>query len=241
MDSTTKSLANVAAVVPVFNPEPALQRLCEDLSGAFGTVVVVDDGSVSSLERFSRLPPGVVLLRHVRNMGKGRALKTALEWLSGKVEGAVFVDGDGQHDPTDAAAVAASMLDTGRVTLGARKLSGSGVPAASRIGNACMSFFLRLFAGAKVQDTQTGLRAIPSRLFNYLSKVRGERFEYEMNMLAALHFAAETTCEIPVRTIYPQTGRVSHHRPFRDSVRIWFSLAGYSLCRRVFRPRGIAI
>ena len=237
----TRRLSNIAAVVPVFNPEPALSELCEDLSSMFGTVVVVDDGSVSSIERFSRLPQGVVLLRHGCNKGKGCALKTALEWLSGKAAGAVFVDGDGQHDPADAAEVAAAMLESGLVTLGSRNLSGDGVPAASRIGNACMSFFLRLFAGARVQDTQTGLRAVPSRLFKYLSGVRGEKFEYEMNMLAALHFAGEGMREISVRTIYPKEGRVSHHRPFRDSVRIWFSLAWFSLCGRLLRPRGVAI
>ena len=238
-DSQMKRLTNVAAVVPVFDPEPALPKLCEELSRVFGTVVVVDDGSVNSIERFAMLPKGVVVLKHSRNMGKGRAIKTALGWLDGKAAGAVFVDGDGQHDPGDAAGVAASMLENGCVTLGSRDLSGNGVPAASRIGNACMSFFLRLFAGAKVSDTQTGLRAIPARLFVDLAKVRGEKFEYEMNMLAALHLAGEPICETPVRTIYPDEGRVSHHRPFRDSVRIWFSLAWFSLCRRL-RARGAA-
>lgn len=227
-----KCLADVAAVIPVFNPEPALPKLCEELSRVFGTVVIVDDGSVNSLERFAMLPKGVVVLRHSRNMGKGRAIKTALGWLDGKAAGAVFVDGDGQHDPVDAAEIAVSMLDKGCVTLGSRNLSEKGVPAASRIGNACMAFFLRLFAGAKVSDTQTGLRAIPARLFGCLAKVRGEKFEYEMNVLAALHFAGERICEVPVRTIYPDGERVSHHRPFRDSVRIWFSLAGFSLRHR---------
>jgi len=234
-DFQMKRLPDVAAVVPVLDPEPALPKLCEELSRVFGKVVVVDDGSARSLERFAMLPQGVVVLKHSRNMGKGRAIKTALEWLSGKAAGAVFVDGDGQHDPADAAGVAALMLENGCVTLGSRDLSGKGVPAASRIGNACMSFFLRLFAGAKVSDTQTGLRAIPARLFGRLAKVRGEKFEYEMNMLAALHLAGELIRETPVRTIYPEAGRVSHHRPFRDSVRIWFSLAGFSLRHRFRR------
>ena len=217
-------LRGVAAVVPVFNPEPVLPRLCEDLLADFGTVVVVDDGSVKSKESFRLLPAGVTLVRHVRNMGKGAAMRTAMCRLLGRVDGAVFLDGDGQHDVGDAVRVATRMLETGRTVLGSRDLSGEGVPARSRAGNAWMAFFLRLFCGARVSDTQTGLRAVPERLFGGLLELSGDRYEYEMRMLAMLHLMGEGIEELPAKTIYPPGGRVSYHRPFRDSVRIWFGL-----------------
>ena len=226
-------LREVAAVVPVFDPEPALPGLCRGLLERFGLVVVVDDGSARSREAFDMLPPEVVVLRHDSNRGKGAAIKTALTWLDGRVGGAVFVDGDGQHDPRDALAVAAKMVESGETVLGVRDLGGDGVPARSRIGNAWMRFYLRLFCGARVSDTQTGLRAIPSRLFRRLASVRGDRFEYEMRMLAMLHRAGERIGEVSIRTIYVQGNRTSHHRPFRDSVRIWFGLAGECMSPRL--------
>jgi len=70
-----------AAVIPVYNPEPGLEPLCEALCASFPVVVVVDDGSRAALDAFARLPKPVTLLRHDRNRGKGRAIKTALAWL----------------------------------------------------------------------------------------------------------------------------------------------------------------
>ena len=216
----------VAAVIPVFNPEPALEPLCRELVKAFGAVVVVDDGSISSKDGFLGLPEGVEVVRHAKNLGKGAAMRTALCRLRGRVDGAVFLDGDGQHEVADAVRVAEEMLRTGNAVLGVRDLSAPHVPRRSRSGNAWMSFFLRLFFGARVSDTQTGLRAVPARLFDALLALSGDRFEYEMRMLALLHVSGERIEELPVRTIYPESGRVSHHRPFRDSVRIWFGLVG---------------
>ena len=225
-------LRSVAAVIPVFNPEPALRPLCLELVKRFGMVVVVDDGSVAAKEGFLGLPEGVVVLRHAKNRGKGAAMRTALCFLCGRVNGAVFLDGDGQHEASDAGLVAGKMLETGNAALGTRDLSAPGVPRRSRSGNAWMSFFLRIFCGARISDTQTGLRAVPSRLFGRLLALSGDKFEYEMRMLAMLHLSGERIEEVPVKTIYPESGRVSHHRPFRDSVRIWFGLAGAAVsCR----------
>ena len=223
------ALRNVAAAVPVFNPEPALPELCRALLGAFGTVLVVDDGSVEARDAFDELPPGVEIARHGRNMGKGAAMKTAFAALAGRADGVVFVDGDGQHAPADALAVAARMLETGRAALGVRDLSAPGVPARSRAGNAWMRYFLELFCGADVSDTQTGLRAFPSRLYGLMLDTPGSRFEYETAALAALRFAGEGVEEVPVATIYAPGPRKSHHRPFRDSVRIWSALAAAAL------------
>ena len=97
-------LSNVAAVIPVFNPEPGLMALVDKLLCAYHTVVVVDDGSIEDVDAFDSLPQGVEVLRHERNMGKGRAIKTAIAHLAAKhpeVDSAVFVDGDGQHAPED--------------------------------------------------------------------------------------------------------------------------------------------
>ena len=76
---------------------------------------------------------------------------------------------------------------------------------------------------------------MPERLFGRLLALSGDRFEYEMKMLAMLHLAGESVEEVPIDTIYPESGRVSHHRPLRDSVRIWFGLAGAAVSERFRR------
>lgn len=227
-------MKDVVAVVPVYDPEPGLIGLCSALAASFGTVLVVDDGSVSRTDEFLRLPPGVTLVRHGRNRGKGRAIKTALGWIAANrpsAKGAVFADGDGQHRAGDVVRVAARMVETDRTTLGVRNFARSATPLRSRFGNAVTSWLVRLFFGLRIHDTQTGLRAIPTRLFGAMQDVPGERYEYEMRLFGLLRERREALEQVPIETVYIAGNRASHFRPLADSLRVYRGLFGMTLAR----------
>ena len=211
----------LAAIIPVFNPEPGLGQLVGALVGEFATVVVVDDGSVERAEAFRALPPSVVLLRHDANRGKGRAMKTALQWLVANrpdLKGAVFTDGDGQHRLADVMAVAKQVSETGLVVFGVRDFSSKCVPFMSWWGNRWTAIEVWLIHGFRLADTQTGLRGVPRRLFEALIGIRGERFEYEAGWFACLHRLGERIREVPIETVYIDENRASHFRPLRDTL-----------------------
>lgn len=210
-----------AAVVPVFNPEPGLRSLVEALTREFAEVVVVDDGSVERTECFRALPPSVVLLRHEANQGKGQAMKTALRRIAlshPELKGAVFTDGDGQHRLKDIVAVAQRAAETGSVVFGVRDFAAKGIPFRSWWGNRWTAIEVRLLYGFRLADTQTGLRAVPSRLFGALTELPGARFEYEAGWFACLHRLGERILEVPIETVYVDSNRSSHFRPFRDTL-----------------------
>ena len=222
-------LSNVAAVIPVFNPEPGLMALVDKLLCAYQTVVVVDDGSLEDVGAFDLLPAGVEVLRHERNMGKGRAIKTAIAHLFAKhpeVDSAVFVDGDGQHAPEDVANVVAESLRSGNVVLGVRDFSSAGIPFRSRFGNVWTSFLVRLIYRFPIRDTQTGLRAIPRRLFSEMLAIEGDRYEYEMRLFGAMKALDEKIGQVPIKTIYIAGNRTSHFNPIKDSIRVYRGLLG---------------
>lgn len=220
---------DIAAVVPVYNPEPGLQALCVSLLDSYGTVVVVDDGSTENVEDFKTLPEGINLVRHEVNRGKGRAIKTSIEWLMANrpdLKAAVFVDGDGQHRPDDVAEVVAKCRKTGNVVLGVRDFSKQNIPFRSRFGNIMTSFLVRLMYRVPIYDTQTGLRAIPSRLFGSMLQMEGERYEYEMRLFGMLDIEHETLEQVPIETIYISNNRASHFHPIRDSIKVYRGLFG---------------
>ena len=210
-----------AAVVPVFNPEPGLVPFCRRVAERFAAVVVVDDGSVEGVDAFSTLPDAVTILRHSANAGKGRAMKTALAWLRANrpdLAGVVFADGDGQHRLEDAVAVAERSLATDRVVFGVRDFSAKGVPFRSWWGNRWAAAEVWLLFGFRLADTQTGLRAVPRRLFDGLLTLRGERFEYEAGWFGRLKRLGEPILQVPVRTIYRAENRASHFHPLKDTL-----------------------
>ena len=76
----------------------------------------------------------------------------------------VTADADGQHAPEDILNVArAAAAHPGALVMGARQFSEQ-VPLRSRLGNNATKIVMRIVAGQRLSDTQTGLRGIPARL-----------------------------------------------------------------------------
>ena len=222
-------ISHAAAIVPVFNPEDGLTELCRQLTERFELTVVVDDGSTARREDFDRLPGSVTKLVHPQNLGKGRAIKTALGWIGDQhpeIAMAIVADGDGQHRVDDIAAVARRCLATDSVTMGVRDFSGVETPFRSKFGNVCTSWLVRTFMGFRVYDTQTGLRAIPRRLFGEMIALPGERYEYEMRLFGLLKRLGEKLEQVNIVTVYLNENRASHFSPVRDSIRIYRGLFG---------------
>jgi putative flippase GtrA len=225
-------LSAVAVLLPSWEPDAELLPLVESLCGrGCGALVVVDDGSgpeSAALFQAVAALPGVTLLRRAVNLGKGRALKTGFNHLlmeCASISTVVTADGDGQHlaDDIVAVALATEGASGDRVVLGVRAFP-RGVPLRSRIGNALTRAVFRFVTGTAVSDTQTGLRGIPRALLPELLVLPGERYEYEMTMLAHLCRHGHRPLEVPIATVYLDGNRASHFDPVRDSMRIYFVL-----------------
>lgn len=232
-------IESVAAVIPVYNPEPGLPELCRKLLEFFALVVIVDDGSIENRELFPTPNPQSttpILLSHPVNRGKGAAIKTAFEYLSRdcpRIRAAVFVDGDGQHRVEDAASVAKAALDGDRAAIGYRRF-GNEVPFRSRFGNFWTSIWTWVFLGVYLRDTQTGLRAIPSRLFPEMLEFKEDGFAYEMRLWGFLKRRHEKLAQLPIETIYIESNRASHYDPWKDTCRVYRVLFSDSLRRLGF-------
>ena len=111
--------------------------------------------------------------------------------------------------------------------LGGRKFEGK-VPLRSRFGNGVTRWVFRLSTGAKVYDTQTGLRAFSDRLLPAMLDVKGERYEYEMNVLMQWAQESRPLRELPIRTVYLDGNRSSHFHALRDSARIYWEILKFS-------------
>lgn len=232
----TPAGANVVVLIPAYQPGRALIDVAGELARAgFRAIVVVDDGSgpgyAGIFAAVSALP-GVRVARHAVNLGKGAALKTGIN--AALVEypgltGIVTADADGQHDPGDILAVARLFAENpGALVLGARAFAGP-VPVRSRIGNSITQGVMRVVAGQRLSDTQTGLRAVPRGLAERMLSVPANGYEFELEMLIAAKHLGFPVLEQPIRTIYEAGNPTSHFEPLRDSMRIYFVLLRFGL------------
>lgn len=220
------------AVIPAYNPPKAILTVIERLT-AFGfEIVVINDGSGADYNSiFKKCEKTAIIISHTQNKGKGRAIKTGLEYIKGNYSNSaviVTVDADGQHSAADAVRVC-NMADKnkGTLILGSRRFKGN-VPLRSRIGNAVTRLVYRLSTGASVYDTQTGLRAFSADLIDKLLAVNGERYEYEMNVLLSFSKEKVPIKETEIETIYLDNNSSSHFDTIKDSARIYKEIFKFS-------------
>ena len=231
---------NVTIIVPSLDPDEKLNLVVEGLlREGFDDIVLVNDGShPDHLAPFETAAehPEVTVLTHEVNKGKGRAMKTAFAWClehRPDIDGVVTVDGDNQHKPHDVRRCAEAMVaHPEKVWLGVRDFYQKDVPFRSRLGNTLTRNVVRLFCGVSVTDTQTGLRAIARRHLPLMCRVEGERYEYETEMLPALHEAGVGIDEVFIDTVYIDENQTSHFHPLKDSMKIYKVILRRSLRKR---------
>lgn len=223
------SYYDIPVIIPSYEPDNKLISLLHALEQAgISHVVVVDDGSGAQYETLFEQAEEIdncTVLHHAVNLGKGRALKTAFNYCLrafDKLPGCVSADSDGQHTPADILACMRKLWENPEaLILGCRDFDAPSVPARSSFGNKCTRKVFRYLLGLSVSDTQTGLRAIPAFFMKELMQVKGERFEYETNMLIETKNLNIPILEVPVETVYIEDNKTSHFNPIKDSVRIY--------------------
>ncbi|NVN91094.1 MAG: DUF2062 domain-containing protein [Desulfuromonadales bacterium] len=208
--------------VPVFNNRDTLRRVVEACRAILPKVVVVDDGSTDT--DVGRLLSGldVVVLRHERNLGKGRAILTASRFVE-QQGGAymVTIDADGQHLAEDLLKFMPLVEEKGTaLIIGCRNFNTANVPRSSRFGRSFANFWLLVETGQVVGDCQSGFRAYPVRYLNQID-FRGARYDFEAEVLARAAWAGlELRC-IDIDVVYPKPEeRVSSFKPFLDNLRL---------------------
>ncbi len=223
---------NLAVIIPALNPEETLIDYVKSLlSKGFREVIVINDGSRENLSYiFSQLEnlDRCTVLTHVKNRGKGRALKTGFQYYLqhfSDLSGVVTADADGQHTVEDVCKVAEKLQEVkSHLVLGIRDFKEAHVPKRSYIGNTITSFAFYLFFQQKLVDTQTGLRAIPTREIRRMIQLRGERYEYEINMLIYANKMKLPIEEVKIKTIYYNNNEGSYYKTIRDSWKIFRKL-----------------
>jgi glycosyltransferase involved in cell wall biosynthesis len=228
----TRKASDVIVLIPAYNPSPALIDIVAELAGGQSLdMIVVDDGSTQAhWDIFEKLEqyPGVAVLHHAVNLGKGYALKTGINHAliqtrgRGDFLGVVTADADGQHLTADIIKVIAEFRARRKaLVLGVRDFPAS-TPLRSRLGNSLTKLIFGIVMGIFLNDTQTGLRAIPAFMLPSLLQLRANRYDFELEMLAMSVEQRVPIVQTVISTIYIDNNASSHFRPLIDSAKIYF-------------------
>lgn len=235
MGGECEKYLTIPVIIPAYEPDEKLIGLLKELrKNGICNIVVVDDGSscaCAGIFKQAREEYQCEVLVHGVNLGKGRALKTAFNYCILKyadLPGSVTADSDGQHSAECIIRCMKALWEQPQMLiLGCRNFNEANVPFRSRFGNKFTCGMFRYLAGIKISDTQTGLRAIPMSYMKTLMNVKGERFEYETNMLLEAKRSEVSIGEVAIRTIYIEENKSSHFHVIKDSARIYLMFAKF--------------
>jgi len=207
----------VLAIIPAFREERFVGQVVRQVLQYVQAVLVVDDGSPDNTANEAEAA-GATVIRHSTNLGKGAALKTGLDYaVSTEAPFFLFLDGDGQHDPSEIPAFIDAINRTNTdLVVGNRMRNLQSMPLIRRWTNQFMSWQIGRICKISIPDSQCGFRLARKELLPVLM-APSNRFEFESESIILAARQGFRLGFVPIRTIY--TDQHSKIRPLRDTVR----------------------
>lgn len=212
----------ICGLVPLYDNGETVARVVAAMRAHLPTVVVVDDGSTDGGPASLPLEPGITLVRHAGNRGKGAAVQTGA--ATARRLGFTHVlqmDADDQHDSADIPVFLSACRADPTTVLAGERLFDENAPQSSRIGRRFGMFWYDIETRHHpLADTQCGYRVYPLSLFDALPPL-GNRMDFDVEVLVRAVWAGFPVKGIPTHVRYGRPGEHrSHFRPFVDNVRM---------------------
>lgn len=177
-------------------------------------IIVVDDGSSDETARIAA-EAGATVVSHPYPMGNGAAVKTGARAASGEI--LLFMDADGQHDPSDADRLIAKLIDARMdMVVGARAAS-SQANVGRSLANRFYNRMASVMVGQRVDDLTSGFRAVRAAKFREFLHLLPNGFSYPTTITMSFFRAGYPVAYVPIHAA-KRVGS-SHIHPVKDGLR----------------------
>jgi len=203
-----KDMKEVTVITPCYNEEMTIERCISAIAHILEThfvtweIIVVDDGSKDNTYKLalkvSSKRNNIMVLRHHKNLGKGRAVDTALKQASGCV--ILVQDADLEYSPDEIPRLADPILrGKADAVLGSRFLGSIDRMSVSHlVGNIFLTKLFNVVRRTKFTDIMTGHKAVEGSLFRAYS-TKTNSFDFEIDLLCYLVSVYARIIELPIR------------------------------------------
>lgn len=225
----------ISLILPAKNEAAGLRRT---LGGVFSLLpdaelIVVDDGSTDDTAEVAR-SFGAKVISSPYSMGNGAAIKRGAKAAAGDI--LVFMDADGQHDPSLIPALLARLDEGYDMVVGARAW-GDQASIGRGLANGLYNRIASLMTGFHVPDLTSGFRVVRAAQFKEFLNLLPNGFSYPTTITMAFFRSAYPVAYEPI-PVAQRLGK-SHIRPLRDGLRfllIIFKIATLYSPLKLFAP-----
>lgn len=229
----------ISVILPAKNEAAGLRRTLPSLRVLLpeAQIIVVDDGSSDDTATVAA-ELGAEVLSTPYPMGNGAAVKRGARAATGEIF--VFMDADGQHDPSSIPRLLKRLDEGFDMVVGARDWAGQ-AGAGRGAANVFYNWLASQMTGFPVRDLTSGFRVVRADRFREFLHLLPNGFSYPTTSTMAFFRSAYSVCYEPI-PVARRIGR-SHIRPVRDGIRfllIIFKIATLYSPLKLFVPTALA-
>jgi glycosyltransferase involved in cell wall biosynthesis len=195
----------LSIIIPILNEEATLEKILERVEQAptldyQKELILVDDGSTDRTKEILaglKTRPDWVVLEHPKNFGKGRAIRTGLEAVTGQL--VIIQDADLEYDPNDYQNLLRAFEETGSVVYGSRNLNPEKRGYFHYVlGVWFLTLVNNLLFGSKLTDAYTCYKLFPADLIKSIP-LESNGFEFEAEITAKILKKGLFIKEVPIK------------------------------------------
>lgn len=198
-------MKKISIIIPVYNEKDTLRDIIQKVEeatfcGLEKELIFVDDASTDgSRDILAEFAQKYKVIRHESNRGKGAAIRTALEVISGDI--VVIQDADLEYDPNDYEKLLPLILDNkADVVYGSRFLENQGNGSfmlTHYLGNKALTLITNLLYNVTLTDMETCYKAFKSEYIKGI-KIVSDKFDFEPEITAKVIKRGARLKEVPV-------------------------------------------
>ena len=193
----------LSILMPVYNEITTIDEILKQVIAVDveKEIIIVDDGSTDGtrdyLDKQAREMPGVQVHLHERNQGKGAAIRTAQQYISGEIT--LIQDADLEYDPRDYPVLMEPIIEgKADVVYGSRFL---GKHRAflfwHRLANYLLTLMTNILYDTILTDMETCYKAFRSDIFKKV-EIKSDRFDFEPEITAKIFKQKCRVFEVPI-------------------------------------------
>jgi len=193
----------LSVIMPVYNERTTIAEIVRRVLAVElpKELIIVDDGSTDGTRELLRQIPAEVatVLFHERNLGKGAAIRTALERVTGEI--VIIQDADLECDPNDYPALVRPIVEgTASVVFGSRVLRPDNprLYLSFYLGGRLLSLIANLLYGIRITDEPCCYKVFRREVIKGLS-LECRRFEFDPEVTAKIARRGIPIYEVPIR------------------------------------------
>ncbi len=217
-------------LIPTYNTGPKVLETVRGALAVWSPVWVVadgsDDGTTDQLEALAAAEPGLRVIRHARNRGKGAAVLTgALAAREAGFSHLLSFDADGQHPAGQIGEYMALSRQHPESVVFGKPVFPDNAPAERVMGRKVANFWVDFqTAWWGIGDSMFGMRLFPVADLIAVMEATwfGRRYDFECEAGIRLCWRGLPVINVPTPVCYltKEEGGVSHYHYLRDNVRL---------------------